>query len=125
MLVLDGGAPVNNILVLGFMTGASINGMQAFIYAVAAHSYPTEIRGSAVGLAQTVSRIGAVASPMVASAYLEPEATRFDTTPFSAPLTLPEGGGPPQLRFSRTGSQITLALGQSATCTIVNDDQPN
>jgi AAHS family 4-hydroxybenzoate transporter-like MFS transporter len=70
MLVLDGGAPVNNILVLGFMTGASINGMQAFIYAVAAHSYPTEIRGSAVGLAQTVSRIGAVASPMVASAYL-------------------------------------------------------
>ena len=29
----------------------------------------TEIRGSAVGFAQTVSRIGAVASPAVAQAY--------------------------------------------------------
>ena len=69
LLGLDGGAPAQNVLVLGFLVGASINGMQAFIYAVSAHSYPTEIRGSAVGLAQTISRIGAVASPMVASAY--------------------------------------------------------
>ena len=70
MLMVDGGVNPDTILVLGFATGASINGMQAFIYAVAAHSYPTEIRGSAVGLAQTISRIGAVASPLVASAYL-------------------------------------------------------
>jgi AAHS family 4-hydroxybenzoate transporter-like MFS transporter len=58
------------VLVLSFVVGMSINGMQAFMYAVAAHSYPTEIRGSAVGLAQTVSRVGAVLSPIVASAYL-------------------------------------------------------
>ncbi|MEY4762296.1 MAG: hypothetical protein RLZZ200_2152, partial [Pseudomonadota bacterium] len=70
MMVVEGGANPDTILVLGFASGASINGMQAFIYAVAAHSYPTEIRGSAVGLAQTISRIGAVASPLVASAYL-------------------------------------------------------
>jgi AAHS family 4-hydroxybenzoate transporter-like MFS transporter len=61
---------VNNILLMSFLVGMSINGMQAFMYAVSAHSYPTEIRGSAVGLAQTVSRVGAVASPLVASAYL-------------------------------------------------------
>jgi AAHS family 4-hydroxybenzoate transporter-like MFS transporter len=60
----------NNVLVMSFLAGVSFNGMQAFMYAVAAHSYPTEIRGSAVGLAQTVSRIGAVLSPIVASAYL-------------------------------------------------------
>src|SRR5262245_28465098 len=59
----------SNVQVLGFLAGVSFNGMQAFMYAVAAHSYPTEIRGSAVGLAQTVSRIGAVLSPMVAGAY--------------------------------------------------------
>ncbi len=59
-----------NVELLAFIVGMSINGMQAFMYAVAAHSYPTEIRGSAVGLAQTVSRIGAVLSPIVASAYL-------------------------------------------------------
>jgi MFS family permease len=43
--------------------------MQAFLYAVSAHSYPTEVRGSAVGMAQTASRIGAVVSPMVAAYY--------------------------------------------------------
>ena len=46
-----------NVLVLSFIVGMSINGMQAFMYAVSAHSYPTEIRGSAVGLAQTISRL--------------------------------------------------------------------
>ncbi len=60
----------SNVLVFSFLAGVSFNGMQAFMYAVAAHSYPTEIRGSAVGLAQTVSRIGAVMSPIIASGYL-------------------------------------------------------
>src|SRR6185369_12668324 len=60
----------SNVLVMSFLAGVSFNGMQAFMYAVAAHSYPTEIRGSAVGMAQTVSRIGAVLSPIVASTYL-------------------------------------------------------
>jgi AAHS family 4-hydroxybenzoate transporter-like MFS transporter len=62
-------AAASNVEVLGFLAGVSFNGMQAFMYAVAAHSYPTEIRGSAVGLAQTVSRIGAVLSPVVAQYY--------------------------------------------------------
>jgi AAHS family 4-hydroxybenzoate transporter-like MFS transporter len=53
--------------------GASVNGMQAFLYAIGAHSYPTEVRGSAVGMAQTVSRIGAVVSPMVAGYYFNME----------------------------------------------------
>ncbi|HXC59671.1 MAG TPA: MFS transporter [Steroidobacteraceae bacterium] len=70
VLTMAAGAPADfNVKVLAFAVGMSINGMQAFMYAVSAHSYPTEIRGSAVGLAQTVSRIGAVLSPMVASAY--------------------------------------------------------
>ena len=60
----------SNVLLMSFLAGVSFNGMQAFMYAVAAHSYPTEIRGSAVGMAQTVSRIGAVLSPIVASGYL-------------------------------------------------------
>jgi AAHS family 4-hydroxybenzoate transporter-like MFS transporter len=62
--------PVTNVLVMSFLAGVAFNGMQAFMYAVAAHSYPTEIRGSAVGMAQTVSRIGAVLSPIIASGYL-------------------------------------------------------
>jgi AAHS family benzoate transporter-like MFS transporter len=70
LLTMAAGAPADfNVKVLAFVVGMSINGMQAFMYAVSAHSYPTEIRGSAVGLAQTISRVGAVLSPMVASAY--------------------------------------------------------
>jgi len=57
------------LLVLCLLAGASVNGMQAFMYAVTAHSYPTEVRGSAVGMAQTVSRIGAVTAPVLAAFY--------------------------------------------------------
>jgi MFS family permease len=57
------------LFALCLVAGASVNGMQAFLYAIGAHSYPTEVRGSAVGMAQTVSRIGAVISPMVAAYY--------------------------------------------------------
>ena len=60
----------SSVIALGFLAGVSFNGMQAFMYAVSAHSYPTEIRGSALGMAQTVSRIGAIASPWVAQHYL-------------------------------------------------------
>lgn len=57
------------LLALCLVAGASVNGLQAFLYAVAAHSYPTEVRGSAVGMAQTMSRIGAVVSPLIAGIY--------------------------------------------------------
>ncbi|MDR2215966.1 MAG: MFS transporter [Nevskiaceae bacterium] len=70
VLLIGSGSPaVFSVLLFSFIVGMSINGMQAFMYAVSAHSYPTEIRGSAVGMAQTVSRIGAVLSPIVATAY--------------------------------------------------------
>jgi AAHS family 4-hydroxybenzoate transporter-like MFS transporter len=70
LLVAAGGPGVDRVLTFSFLAGVSFNGMQAFMYAVSAHSYPTELRGSALGLAQTVSRVGAVLSPMVASYYL-------------------------------------------------------
>jgi MFS transporter, AAHS family, 4-hydroxybenzoate transporter len=70
-LLVGGDAPAaSSIVWSAFFAGVSFNGMQAFMYAVAAHSYPTEIRGSALGLAQTVSRIGAILSPLAAQQYL-------------------------------------------------------
>lgn len=70
------------LLTLCLLAGASVNGMQAFMYAVAAHSYPTEIRGSAVGMAQTFSRVGAVLSPSVASFYFAMQPTPHVSTFF-------------------------------------------
>lgn len=59
------------LVIICLIAGASVNGMQAFMYAVSAHSYPTEIRAAAVGMAQTFSRIGAVASPWAATVYFD------------------------------------------------------
>jgi MFS transporter, AAHS family, 4-hydroxybenzoate transporter len=71
-LLTGAGSPSpSSVVWAAFFAGMSFNGMQAFMYAVSAHSYPTEIRGSALGLAQTVSRIGAIASPWVATQYFQ------------------------------------------------------
>lgn len=68
-VLMETPASTFQLFVLCMVAGASVNGMQAFMYAVSAHSYPTEVRASAVGMAQTISRIGAVISPMVAAYY--------------------------------------------------------
>jgi AAHS family 4-hydroxybenzoate transporter-like MFS transporter len=69
VLMNDPSGAVGVLLALCLIGGASVNGMQAFMYAVSANAYPTEVRGSAVGMAQTFSRIGAVASPAAATVY--------------------------------------------------------
>lgn len=69
ILMNDAGAAVGVFLGVCLVGGASVNGMQAFMYAVSANAYPTEVRGSAVGMAQTFSRIGAIGSPTAASVY--------------------------------------------------------
>lgn len=69
LVLIDNSAETGRLLLLCLLAGMSVNGMQAFLYAVSAHSYPTVVRGSAVGVAQTVSRVGAVISPIVAAYY--------------------------------------------------------
>ena len=70
-LLMKGDVINYQLIIICLIAGASVNGMQAFMYAVSAHSYPTEIRASAVGMAQTFSRIGAVASPWAATVYFD------------------------------------------------------
>ncbi len=69
VLLVSGNSSIVLIFLMCLLAGASVNGMQAFMYAVGAHSYPTEVRGSAVGMAQTVSRLGAVLAPTAAGIY--------------------------------------------------------
>ena len=59
--------PQLSLLVLA--AGAAFSGMQAFLYAVGAHSYPTYVRAAAVGCAQSVSRIGGVLGGIAAGAF--------------------------------------------------------
>jgi AAHS family 4-hydroxybenzoate transporter-like MFS transporter len=67
--VMAGGSGAQGwLLAWVVMAGFSFNGMQNFLYAVAANAYPTRIRGSGVGWASAVARAGGVLSSVVGSA---------------------------------------------------------
>jgi MFS family permease len=68
LLVQGGNQPVA-LLISCFIGGAMVNGMQSYLYAVSAHSYPTEIRGAAIGAAQAFSRFGGLLSATVPQVY--------------------------------------------------------
>jgi MFS transporter, AAHS family, 4-hydroxybenzoate transporter len=57
------------MLTLIAVAGVALNGMQNFLYAVAANAYPIDIRASGVGCASAVARAGGVVSSVVGSAY--------------------------------------------------------
>jgi MFS transporter, AAHS family, 4-hydroxybenzoate transporter len=63
------------MLSMCLVAGAAVNGMQAFIYAVSANAYPTAFRAAAVGMAQTFSRIGGIASASAAPMYFAMQPT--------------------------------------------------
>lgn len=68
-VLLAGSGSTGQVLLLCLVAGTVINGMQAYLYAVGAHCYPTEVRGAAIGMAQTFSRLGGVLSASVPGAY--------------------------------------------------------
>jgi len=63
------GAPGSPLSLLVIAAGAAFSGMQCFLYAVGAHSYPTYVRGAGVGCAQSISRIGGVLGGFAAGAF--------------------------------------------------------
>jgi AAHS family 4-hydroxybenzoate transporter-like MFS transporter len=65
----DSSPPAPALALLVLAAGAAFSGMQSFLYAVGAHSYPTYVRGAGVGCAQTISRIGGVLGGLAAGAF--------------------------------------------------------
>jgi AAHS family 4-hydroxybenzoate transporter-like MFS transporter len=69
-VALAGSSPsVPQLSLLVLAAGAAFSGMQAFLYAVGAHSYPTYVRAAAVGCAQSISRVGGVLGGLAAGAF--------------------------------------------------------
>lgn len=68
-LIVGGHGGAGIVLAPIALAGACLNGMQNFLYAVAAHAYPTDIRASGVGCASAVARVGGVLSSAVGSSY--------------------------------------------------------
>jgi MFS transporter, AAHS family, 4-hydroxybenzoate transporter len=71
VLLVGGGGSQFALLAACFTGGAVVNGMQSYLYAVSAHSYPTEIRGAAIGVAQAFSRFGGLLSATVPQVYFK------------------------------------------------------
>lgn len=59
------------LMTLMIVDGALLNGVQTTMYALAAHVYPTEIRGTGVGSAVAFGRIGNVLAPYVGNFALD------------------------------------------------------
>lgn len=59
------------VFVMLAWTGGLINAVQTTMYALAAHVYPTDIRGTGVGTAVAFGRIGGVISPTLGSWALD------------------------------------------------------
>ena len=70
-VIADGSLHEAQLALLASITavGVCLNAMQNFLYAVAAHSYPTDIRGSGVGWGSAVARIGGYLSSSVGGLY--------------------------------------------------------
>jgi MFS transporter, AAHS family, 4-hydroxybenzoate transporter len=69
VVLADSYPPDLRLSLLVLAAGAACSGMQSFLYAVGANSYPTYVRGAGVGCAQTVSRIGGVLGGLAAGAF--------------------------------------------------------
>jgi AAHS family 4-hydroxybenzoate transporter-like MFS transporter len=58
-------------MVMLLLTGGLLNAVQTTMYALAAHVYPTSIRGTGVGFAVAVGRIGNVLAGYVGAYALD------------------------------------------------------
>jgi carbon monoxide dehydrogenase subunit G len=58
-------------LIVGGLVGGSISTTQALLYALAPQTYPTQIRGTGVGSAVSVGRLGSGVGPLLAGAMLD------------------------------------------------------
>lgn len=61
---------VTTAVLIGALVGATISATQALLYAVAPNNYPTEVRGTGVGAAVTVGRLGSAAGPLLAASLI-------------------------------------------------------
>ena len=63
---LAGSAGATSMAVGGLLCGLFLVGGQSVLYALAGHAYPTEVRGTGVGAAVAVGRLGSILGPLVA-----------------------------------------------------------
>jgi AAHS family 3-hydroxyphenylpropionic acid transporter len=58
------------LLLVGAAVGATVSGTQTILYAMAPSAYPARVRGTGVGSAVSVGRLGSAAGPILAAVLL-------------------------------------------------------
>jgi len=79
-------------LAVGGLVGVTMSATQALLYALAPGLYPTRIRGTGVGSAVAVGRLGSAVGPLLAGALLSSGRTPQEVLQLLAPLMLVAGG---------------------------------
>ncbi|SIQ18558.1 MFS transporter, AAHS family, 3-hydroxyphenylpropionic acid transporter [Rhizobium sp. RU35A] len=103
-LIMLGILPVALALMLvgGALVGAAILCMQAILYATAPQCYPFEVRGTGVGIAVAVGRLGSIAGPLFTGLLVARGATPTDVMFSLVPLTVLTGVFTVVLLFRRS-----------------------
>lgn len=84
-------ANVGLMLVGGALVGGAILCVQAILYGIAPQCYPFEIRGTGVGVAVAVGRLGSIAGPLLAGILVAGGSTPSDVMFALVPITLAAG----------------------------------
>ena len=78
-------------VMVGGLVGISMSATQAVLYALAPSGYPTEIRGTGVGSAVAVGRLGSAVGPLLAAALLTSGRTPQQVLQMLVPVMLAAG----------------------------------
>ena len=78
-------------LISGAIVGGTMSATQALLYAVTPANYPTAIRGTGVGAAVAVGRLGSAAGPLLAGALLGVGRTPREVLTVMTPIMLLSG----------------------------------
>lgn len=70
LLALNGASSLNQMYMAAALAGAFVIGCQGVLYAFGSIVYPTEVRGTGVGVASAVGRIGTMLGPVIAGQLL-------------------------------------------------------
>jgi AAHS family 3-hydroxyphenylpropionic acid transporter len=70
LLALNVASSLNQMYLAAALVGAFVIGCQGVLYAFGGIVYPTEVRGTGIGVASAVGRIGAMLGPAIAGALL-------------------------------------------------------
>lgn len=84
-------ADLGLMLLGGALVGGGILCVQAILYGVAPQCYPFEVRGTGVGTAVAVGRLGSIAGPLLAGALVAAGFTPSDVMMALVPITLAAG----------------------------------